>query len=289
MKSDRRYHLFNDYLRERFGERLQRVTLSGGLLCGHPLGREECPFCQRAVARDPGWGRGAPPHEQLRRGINFSRRRGEATPRLQVTIPAPPAGEGPPIDHVRATLEEVARDAHVAVVSLWAPVAAVDEELSTLLRSYAAPERDVWLEMDDLPGAWPIERREDLRLGVQVDLGLGPAPNGANGHSAELAADRVRLLKPDAVGFVAPAYLTGTEAGARYQAGDLDEPELEEFADRAAEFLERIPESITVHPLVLFSPNDAVLGPHWVLNRQKVEAAVAEALEARGTVQGEKA
>jgi radical SAM superfamily enzyme len=287
MKTDRRYHLFNDYLRERFGERLQRVTLTGGLVCAHPMGREECPFCLGAVAHDPGWGRGAPPHEQVRRGINFSRRRGESSPRLQVAVPPSPGGAAPPVDHVRATLEEVARDEHVAVVSVWTSLSAVDEELSTLLRSYAAAERDIWLEMGELPEAWPIERREELRLGVSIDLGLGPAPNGANGHSAELAADRVRRLKPDAVGIVAPAFLAGTEAGARYQAGDLDEPELEEFADRAAEFLERIPDTVTVHPLVLFSPNDAVLGPNWVLNRQKVEAAVADALEARGTMQGE--
>lgn len=288
MKSDRRYLLFSDYLRERFGERLQRVTLSGGLLCAHPLGRDECPFCRTAAAHDPGWGRGAPPHEQLRRGKNFSRRHGHATPRLQVTIPAPP-GAAPPIDHVRATLEAVARDEDVAVLSLWTALGAVDEELAGLLDSYAAPERDIWLEMDDTPDAWPIERRESLRLGVQVDLGLGPGSNGANGHSAEAAADRVRQLRPDAVGILAPAFLAGTEAGVRYEAGDVDEPELTEFAERAAEFLERIPETVTVHPLVLFSPNDAVLGPNWVLNRQKVEAAVAEALESRGTVQGEKA
>ncbi|HEX7879170.1 MAG TPA: hypothetical protein VF720_07150 [Candidatus Eisenbacteria bacterium] len=288
MKKPRRYHLFSDYLRNRFGDRLQKVTLSGGLVCSHPEGPAACDYCRAAREADDSWGRGAPPHEQIRRGINFSRRNHHPEPHLHVTIPNHQTF-APDIDHLEATLVTVSAIPEVSVVSFWTRAEWANDSVANLLARFADDALEVWLELDDAPAAWPAGRPEELRYGVQVDLGLGPAPAPANGHSAESAARVVQQLKPDAVGIKAPAVVAGTSEAELYERGRLDDVELDAFAERAAEFLERIPGDVAVHPLVLNAPGDSIVAPHWVHNRQKVEEAVSLALEARGAVQGGKA
>jgi radical SAM superfamily enzyme len=86
---------------------------------------------------------------------------------------------------------------------------------------------------------------------------------------------------------VAPAILSGTPEAVRYERGEIAEPELDDFAATAAAFLELIPATVVVHPLVLNQRSDTVLGPRWVLNRQKVQEAVGDALESRGKNQGD--
>jgi radical SAM superfamily enzyme len=222
---------------------------------------------------DPGYGKGFPVHEQIRRGINFSRRRGETSPRLMVSLKLP-AGPCPPEDHLRATFAAAAQDA-VSVLSVSAPPECVTESLCRILLEFSAPEREVWIEVDGVPPDWLVSRDHDLKLGIQVEPG------------EDVALDLVRKLRPDAVGLVAPAILSGTPAAERYERGEMEEPELEEFASTAARFLELIPASVAVQPVVLSQPSDHVAGPRWVLNRQKVQEAVGLALEERGTSQGD--
>ncbi|TPW17591.1 MAG: hypothetical protein FD129_318 [bacterium] len=288
MKVDRRYHLFSDYLRTRFGDRLQRVTISGGLVCPADPEPGACDYCRISRAADPTWGRGAPPHEQIRRAVNFSKRKHHPEPHLQITIPRHTAAP-PPLDHIEATLESIIRTPGVSVISFWTRTAWATHEVGLLLSRYVIPGRDIWLEVDEAPDSWPSDRPESLFYGVQVDLGLGPAPGAANGHSHELSAALVQQLKPNAVGIKAPAVVAGTAEARLWEAGKLPDVELEQFADRAAEFLERISREVVVNPLVLNAPFDSIVGPAWVHNRQKVEEAINLALEARGAVQGGKA
>lgn len=296
MTTHRRYRLFTDYLRDRFGERLQRVTLTGGLVCPNPEGRDACPFCNDAATGDPHYGRGMPPHEQIRRGVNFSRRHGDHENRLLVTVPHGDWGAAP-ADHLTATVAVAAASEHVSAVVVSVPADGLSDEVAAALAGFAAEGRDIWIEIDGAPEAWPMERPAGLHLGVTIDLGVAPVMS-SNGHgdgpaaggdgAVEAAAALIRKLQPDSVGIRAPVVRDGTAEARRFGRDGAEETPLELFADRAAEFLERIPAGVAVHPLVLSAPADSILGPRWVLNRQKVEEAVTLALEGRGTTQGEK-
>ncbi|MDZ4806062.1 MAG: hypothetical protein SGI90_14480 [Candidatus Eisenbacteria bacterium] len=287
MKIDRRYHLFSDYLRTRFGDRLQKVTISGGLVCPAESESGPCVYCRAAHAADPSWGRGAPPHEQIRRAVNFSKRKHHPEPHLHITVPNHAAAP-PPLDHVEATLESVIKTPGVSVVSFGTRTEWATNELTLLLSRYVLKRRDIWLELDEAPDEWPGGRRESLFYGVQIDLGLGPTPSAGNGDTAESAARLIQQLKPDAVSIKAPAAVTGTAQAKLWEDGRLPDIGLDQFADRAATFLERISRDVAVNPLVLNAPGDSVVGPRWVHNRQKVEEAINLALEARGGVQGGK-
>jgi uncharacterized protein len=286
---ERRFYAFKDYLRARFGDRVQRVSLNGTLVCPHPEGAEKCPWCSRAPeeAGDPGksgdpprgGARTFPVHEQIRRGVNFARRRGEQTPRLLVGLGST-GGGCPPLDHLEATLDAVAAQPEVVAITLAAQTTCVTDEVLALLGRHATPERDAWLEIEGTPGEWPAARNAQVRLGIQVDLGTDVADAVAEG------AALVRRLKPDAVGILAPVIVDGSTEAQALERGEIREPELGEFAARAARFLAAIPAEVVVHLVVLNRPADSVLGPRWVLNRQKVEEAVAVALEQQDTRQG---
>lgn len=307
---ERRFNAFNDHLRSRFGDRIQRVSLNGTLVCPHPEGAGRCPWCGRG--EKPRAPRGFPVHEQIRRSLNFARRHNDRTPRLLVSL-GPPGGSCAPLDHIEATLRAIAAQPEVVVISLTAPAACATDALVALLDSHAAPERDVWLDIAGVPGARPSAPGHRVRIGIQVDLGMDgagnvpeaavPAPGAGTGQESaasdtetgqepgtdrpvEVAIALVRRFKPDAVAVLAPVITEGGVPAEALERGEIREPGLDEFAARAARFLEAIPAEVVVHLAVLDRPADAVLGPRWVLNRQKVEEAVATALERQGTRQG---
>ena len=103
MHPRRRFLAFADYLRARFGDRVQKVSLGHRLVCPWPEGPRECPFCQEARELDPNYGHGLPPHEHIRRSANFARGRGEEV-RLMVMAHLP-VGVSAPLDHVRSTFQ----------------------------------------------------------------------------------------------------------------------------------------------------------------------------------------
>ena len=88
---------------------------------------------------------------------------------------------------------------------------------------------------------------------------------------------------------IPPVLLADTPDGERFQNGALKEPSLEEYAAGAAALLELLPADIAVHPVTLPSPLEKVIGPPWVLNRQKVQEALTRALEGRDSRQGARA
>jgi uncharacterized protein len=273
----RRFHSFNDDLRARFGDRVQRVTLGGALVCPDPRGMEECDFCRDAARVDPDYGQGFPVHEQIRRGINFSRRKGTQDPLLLVTVQNP-RGTCMPADHLKATMEAVAAQEHVAVIAVSMPAACVTPEVMEALAGKASENREIWLEFESLPEEWPVGRDPNVRFGVPVRID--------DGRPVDLVAEHLKRLSPDAVGFVPELILEGTPEAERYENGKLDEPELDTFARRVAEILERIPGTIAIHPLVLTGRSDQIVGPRWALNRQRAQQAIGDTLEKAGTSQG---
>jgi len=286
MTPHRRFHTFNDHLRSRFNEKLQRVTLTGGLVCPHPDGQENCPFCTEAIRLNPDYLHGYPVHEQIRRGANFSKRRGETEHRIMASIPATPLP--PPVDHLKATLEAAAKD-NVAVIAVAAKPDGLTDDVTKLLAEFATPEREVWLDLEAMPDDWPAARDERLKFGVMIELardGAAAAGDHPGALSVEKAAERVIALKPDAVGLVAPAIVDGSPEALAWQRGEIEEEDLDTFAERAARFLELIPAGVAVHPIVFAQRSDAILGPDLLTNRQKVQEAVGRALEERGTTQG---
>lgn len=277
MHPRRRFLAFADYLRARFGDRVQRVSLGHRLVCPWPEGPRACPFCQEARELDPNYGHGLPPHEHIRRSANFARGRGEEV-RLMVMAHLP-VGVSDPLDHVRSTFQLAMLQPGVVALALDLAPDQLNEELFTALSPYHSEERDVWLEVDGLPEGWPASRNGGVRVGVHV-----PVPPA---DMCATTAAEIRRLAPNAVGFIPPVILAETPEAARYQNGKLAEPSLEEFAEGAAALLERLPADIAVHPVTLPAPLEEIVGPPWVLNRQKVQEAITKALEGRGTRQGE--
>lgn len=273
----RRFNAFGDYLRARFGDRVQRVSLGERLVCPHPEGADLCPFCTEARDADPNYGQALPAHEQIRRASNFARGRGEAV-RLIVSLHLSPLVTTP-LDHLSATLDAVVEQPGVVAIAVSLPPEQATPELLQSVARYRGDDRDIWLDLDGMPTDFPPGRTGEVRVSVPVSL---------PGDDADLGplADRLTRLAPDAVALTPDLILVDTPEGTRYLEGRLEEPELATWAGRAAALLERLPRTMTVHPVALTSPPSDVLGPAWVSNRQKVQEALTKALAARDSCQG---
>ena len=76
------YRDLNSYLRDRFGARVQKITLDAGLTCPNRdgrVGRGGCLYCNAQGSGSGAWARGLGVGQQVEQGISYlSRRYGAA-------------------------------------------------------------------------------------------------------------------------------------------------------------------------------------------------------------------
>jgi radical SAM protein (TIGR01212 family) len=100
--------------------------------------------------------------------------------------------------------------------------------------------------------------------------------------SAELVAslpiDSIKLHQLHAV--------EGTELAEMYRRGEFKPLTLQEYVTTAADFLERLPENITVQRLYGSAPLEICVAPRWGLKNNQMWFAVVNELKRRGTWQG---
>ena len=80
--------------------------------------------------------------------------------------------------------------------------------------------------------------------------------------------------------------LKRTQIAAQWQRGELEAPTFETYVSWLADFIERLAPSQVLHRMTGDSPAEKLLAPHWDVHKNAVREAVAEELEARGTLQG---
>ena len=295
------YRDLNTHLRERFGVRVQKVTLDAGLTCPNRDGRlgvGGCLYCNARGSGTGAWARGQTITAQLREGMARLVRRYKASRFIAYFQSF--SNTYAPIETLRALYHEVLAFPEVAGLSIGTRPDCLSPEILDLLADLAQ-ERLLWLELG-LQSAHDhtlklINRGHDvscfsqavreaaargLEVVAHVILGLpgeGPAEMAATARylgGLPLQGVKIHLLY----------VVQGSALEKMYRAGNYRPLEEEEYVGLVADFLELLPSHLVIHRLTGDSHRGELVAPTWCLEKSRVLQGIREEMARRGSRQG---
>jgi radical SAM protein (TIGR01212 family) len=295
------YRDLNSHLRERFGVRVQKVTLDAGLTCPNRDGRlgvGGCLYCNARGSGTGAWARGQSITAQLEQGMaRLSRRYGASS---FIAYFQSFSNTYAPGETLRALYHEALAFPEVAGLSIGTRPDCLSPEILDLLADIAQ-ERLLWLELG-LQSAHDhtlklINRGHDvacftravreaaargLEVVAHVILGLpgeGPAEMAATARylgELPLQGVKIHLLY----------VIRGSGLEKMYRAGNYSPLEVEECVGLVADFLELLPPHLVIHRLTGDPHPEELVAPTWCLNKSQVLQNIREELARRGSRQG---
>ena len=297
-----RYTAFSAWLRQRFGERVQKIMVDAGLTCPNRDGTAGTGGCIYCNARGSGTGaleRGVSIRDQVIAGRDAVSRRYKA--RKYLVYFQSFSNTYAPVNRLRAIYDEAVNAADgVAGMSIGTRPDCVDGPVLDLLAEYAV-ERMVWVEyglqsahdatlrkinrghdFQCFAEAVRETRKRGMLVCAHVILGLpgeGPAEMRATADAlADLGVDGIKLHLLYVV--------RGTPLERWYRTGDYRPLEPEAYAEAVCEFLERTPPKVVVQRLTGDPHPEELIAPEWALEKRKARDLIFAEMERRDLWQG---
>ena len=298
-----RYHRLASALRERFGQRVHKVTLRAGFGCPNRDGRigtGGCTFCSpEALVPSRGPARG-PIADQLAAGLEMIERRYGA--RAAVAYFQEGSATDAPLDRLEALYRAALTDPRVVALSVGTRPDCLPDDVLDLLAGLAA-DRPVWLELglqtaDEALlarlnrghglAAFEAAAGRALAAGLEVVAHVILDLPGETADQREATAAALNRTRVAGVKIHNLHVLRGTPLADELRAGRLALSSLEAYADRAADFLARLDQGIAIHRLSGEGPEHLMLAPDWGREKARIRAAVEASLEAADDWQGKR-
>jgi len=297
----RPFRRLSGHLRERYGERVFKVSLHCGFSCPNrdgTVGTSGCTFCSGPALHPVGHVPGTSVEEQLATGMEYVRRRHRAR-RFIAHYQDYSATHAPGERLARLYRPALEEPDVVGLAVSTRPDCLADDALAVLHRT--ALRKDLWVELGlqvaddqlleglnrchtvaDFVVAAEALRALALPVCVHVIIGLPGATVEHEQRTAELLAD----LGVWGVKLHAFHVLRDTAMERRRAAGEIEALALGEHVRRTVAFIERLPPETVIHRVTAESHRHLTLSPEWTLNKLAVYNRVVRGFEERGTWQG---
>jgi radical SAM protein (TIGR01212 family) len=301
MAADLPYRDLNSYLKERFGERVQKITLDAGLTCPNRDGRSGTGGCLYCNARGSGtgaWGRGQSIAAQMESGLaRLARRYGAAK---FIAYFQSFSNTYAPIEKLRELYDTALAFPQVVGLSLGTRPDCLADDVLDLLAGYAR-DRLLWLELG-LQSAHDatlrrIHRGHDvacftaaatraaargLEVVAHVILGLpGEGPDEMAATAAYLARLPLHGVKIHLL-----YVIKGSGLAHLQQAGEYVCLTEGQYVNLAVDFIERLPPHLVIHRLTGDPHPEELVAPAWCLDKPRVLQLLREEFTRRDTRQG---
>ncbi len=300
----KRYRDFNTYLREIFGERVQKITLDAGFTCPNrdgSIGRGGCIYCDnRGSGTGAMIGRGLSLREQMMKGAEFARKRYGAEKFIAYFQSF--TNTYGPLPVLKDLYDQALSHPGVVGLSVGTRPDCISSDILGLLRSYQ-DRFLVWLELG-LQSAHDatlllIRRGHDVAcfdrsVWMAESLGLNVCAHvilGLPGESRVMSGETARHLASlplKGVKIHALYVVKQTPLSAMYERGQFECISREEYAERVVDLLEMIPSDVVVQRLTGDPVCAELLSPDWVKEKAKNLKLIRQRLEERDAWQGKK-
>ena len=285
----------NDVLRETYGEKVYKLSLSSGCTCPNrdgTLGVGGCTFCSAG-----GSGDFAAPYlplsEQIEDAKQRIRRKTDA--RRFIAYFQSYTNTYGDLARLEALYTEAIRRDEVVILSLGTRPDCLGADVLDMLRRLNAI-KPVWVEL----GLQTIHDRtaEAFHRGYPLrtfDAGYRALKNAGltvivhvifslPGETREDMLDTVRYLAaldppPDGVKLQMLHVLRGTQLGEQYLRAPFSLLSLEAYAELVAESLRILPPDTVVHRLTGDAPGKLLIAPEWTRNKKRVLNTINRTIE----------
>lgn len=296
-----KYFPLNVYLQQKFGCRVQKISLDGGFTCPNVDGtvaKGGCTFCDnrsfspsRRVRRDA-------IASQIQRGIDGLRRRYDTEKFLAYFQPA--TNTYGSLDKLRLLWETALEDERVVGLVIGTRPDCVANEVLDLVdefaeRTYVSLELGIqtihnasldWMNRghhhDAAVDAMQRASGRKFETSVHVMLGL---PGETPSMMME-TAEQVALWKPTGVKIHNLYTVERTELANQLRSGQVRMLDLDEYLELLADFLERLPPMMVIERISGDAPPKDLIAPLWCLSKGSIKEKLLRVFDSRGTQQG---
>jgi radical SAM protein (TIGR01212 family) len=298
----KRYRDYNSYLRDLFGERVQKIPLDAGFSCPNrdgTLSKRGCIYCDSrgsgtGVQRDRGLSVG----EQIRQGRRFGEKRYHA--KKFIAYFQSFSNTYAPVSRLKTLYDEAVLQKGVVGLSVATRPDCISPEILDLLCEY---RKDflVWIEYglqsahdttlssinrghDAACFEEAVRRTTERQLSVCAHVVLG-----LPGETREMmlqTASFIAGLGVQGVKIHQLYVVRGTPLESLYRRGEYRGLKRDTYVNLAVDFLERIPPDMVIQRLTGDPVPSELVAPEW--SREKTENLnlIRRRLEERGTWQG---
>ena len=296
------YRSYGGYLRERFGGRIQRVSINGGFTCPNvdgSLAKGGCNFCDN---RSFSPSRRTPRVDirgQIDRGIEALHRRYKKI-RGFIAYFQPATNTYAPVDRLRSLYEESLEHPEVVGLAIGTRPDCVPEDVLDLI-SELARDRYVSVEygmqsihaksLDWMNRAHYHESMIDavqrsgnrgFEISAHVILGI---PLEDHAEMMQTAAEGARL-GIDAVKIHNLYAVHNTKLGDEVASGQIELMGREEYVRTVVDFIERLPPEMIIERVSGDAPPRYLIEPQWCLSKSSLRQDIDNEFARRGTRQG---
>lgn len=301
---EERYYSLNRYLRERFGEKVYKLALDGGMSCPNrdgTVGTGGCIFCSAGGSGDFAEGRCASVSEQIERAK--ARVRGKTDAAKFIAYFQSYTNTYAPVEYLERLFREALADGSVAALSIGTRPDCLPEEVVALLGRLNRV-KPVWVEL----GLQTIHEKTAryIRRGYALEVyenalkrlkaaGIEVIVHVILGLPGETREDMLATIdylagehRPDGIKLQLLHVLEGTDLAEDYRAGKFRCMEMEEYFDLLFECLRRLPKDMVIHRLTGDGPKRILIAPQWTGDKKRVLNAMRREMERQEVRQGEK-
>ena len=295
------YRSLDYMLRERFGEKVYKVTLNGGMSCPNrdgTLGRRGCIFCSEGGSGDFAADAALSITDQIESQISIL---SEKRP-IQKYIAYFQAYTNTyaPVEYLRKIFTEAIAHPKVVALSIGTRPDCLGNEVLDLLEELNS-QKPVWVELglqtihEDtaryIRRGYPLERFdqavEELRSrGIEV---IVHTILGLPGESDDRILETMKYLnQKDIQGIKLQLLhvLKGTDLAYDYLAGRFRVCEREEYLDLVIRCLENLDPEIVIHRITGDGPKELLLAPLWAGRKREVLNLLHHKMKECGSFQG---
>ena len=299
--TDSRFRSLNDDLRERFGEKLYKLTLNGGCTCPNrdgTLGTRGCIFCSEGGSGEFA----ASPQLSIQEQIEDGKRRlaGKRPVKKYIAYFQAYTNTYAPVEHLRRVFTEAISCPEIAVLSIATRPDCLGEEVLELLEELNR-RKPVWVELglqtihektaSFIRRGYPLPvfdravkelEARGIEIIVHTILGLP-------GETADMMLDTVRYVNSTPAAGIKLQLLhilKHIDLADYYQHTGFHILTMNEYVDLVIRCLEVCRPDLVIHRLTGDGPKDLLIAPEWSQAKRQVLNTIQKELKRRNTFQG---
>ncbi len=292
------YNAFSDYLKEKFGQKVYKITIDAGFSCPNRDGTISsggCIFCDESGSFSKAHSNELDIKNQIKTGIKTLNERFGAQKFLAYFQAF--TNTYAPVEKLKKIYDAAFCDDRVLGISIGTRPDCVDEKKLDLIATYKNPWLELGLQSTHNETLKKINRGHDYECFLKA-YKLAKARNinvcvhmvlGFKNETQEMmlkSAKRLAALKIDGIKLHMLTVLEDAPLAKIYKEKPFDLLTMQEYCEIVCDFLELLPPETTIHRLAGSGYSKTLIAPKWVNNKFETLNLIDKIFEKRKTKQG---
>jgi len=295
-----RYIKFNEYLKKKYGGRIQKISIDAGFTCPNRDGSKAsggCTFCNNQSFSPYAMTKEAV-EEQIEKAKSFYKRRYKNVKGFLAYFQAF-TNTYAPVEKLREIYDKAMEYDDIIGMSIGTRPDVVPDEVLDLIATYTVRKPEIWIEYglqtanintlrainrahgvaDFVDAVLRTKRRANIKVCAHMIVGL---PNETRKDYIE-TIKLITSLPVDGIKIHPLHIVKHTVMEKQYKNGEIKTLDLKEYAEIVAELLEYLPDGMIVHRITGEAHDDELIAPDWCSPRRKQEVLkeIDEAIKKR--------